>query len=600
MSSVPEREEIDDKYKWDIESLYQNKEEWEKDREKLEEQLEEISDLEGKVAQSPQLLLETLELYEGIRRNLNSLSRYASMKNDEDTRNPDYQKLSSRADALSAKVNSITSFIEPEIQEISDEDFERMVEQNPELEKYNHYMDDILRLKPHTRSKEVEEVLSDLGEVIGAPAEIYQILSNADIEFPTVQKPSGEKVEISNSNFNKLMKHHNRDFRKKVHENLYDEFGEVNNTVGSTLSNTIKSHVKTAKIRNYETSRKAALDSSNIPVEVYDNLVDVIRDNLDLLHRHMYLKKKSLGVDDLKTWDLYMPVADSETPEISFEEAKSHLVQALAPLGESYQEKVEEALESDGWVDVYENKGKRSGGYSGGSYDSKPFILMNYQKDISSMYTLVHELGHSMHSHYSTNNQSYFDSQYKIFVAEVASTVNEALLTHHLIQNIDDEDFQRHILSHYLERFRSTIYTQTMFAEFEQIIHEEIENEGALTPKYLDQKYLELKSDFYAPAVLDDRIAREWMRIPHFYYDFYVYQYATGMSAATAISARILNEEDGSDKIRENYINFLKEGGSKYPLELLKDVGIDMSSPEPIRKALEVYEEHLDKMEKLV
>lgn len=600
MSSVPERDEIDEEHKWDIESVYQSKEEWEKDREVLENLLKQASDFEGKVVESPDKLFETLELYEDIRKKLNSLSRYASMKSDEDTRKQEYQRLSSRADALSSKVSSETSFIEPEIQEMSDEELEKMVEEKPELEKYEHYIGDILRMKPHTRSKEVEEVLSDLGEVLGAPGEIFQMLSDADMEFPTVEKPNGEEVEISSANFTKLLQHQDREFRQEVHEKFYDEIGDVRNTIGSTLANATKTHVKTAKIRNYDTSREAAIKPSNIPEEVYDNLVRVIHNNLDLLHRHAELKKKSLDVDELNTWDLYMPLADSESPEISFEDAKSHVIEAVSVLGDGYQEKVEEALNSEGWVDVYENKGKRSGAYSGGSYESKPFILMNYQEDINSMYTLAHELGHSMHSHYSTKNQTYFDSQYKIFVAEVASTVNEALLTEHLLDKVEDEEFRRHILSHYLERFRSTIYRQTMFAEFEQKIHEEIENDGALTPDLLDEKYRDLKSDFYEPAVIDDRIAREWMRIPHFYYNFYVFQYSTGMSAATALSSHILGDGADSENARKRYIEFLKKGGSEYPLELLQDAGVDMSSPKPIKEALEVYEEHLEKMEKLV
>jgi len=600
MSSVPERDEIDEEHKWDIESLYQGKENWENDREEVEKLLEDIVNFEGEVVESPEKLFETLELYENIKRKMSDLSRYASMKSDEDTRKPEYQKLSSRADALSAKVSSKTSFIEPEIQELSDKEFREMVEQKSELEKYEHYVDDILRMKPHTRSKEVEEVLSDLGEVLGAPGEIYQMLSDADMEFPTVEKPSGEEVEISSANFTKLLQNQDREFRQEVHEKFYDEIGDVRNTIGSTLANATRTHVKTAKIRNYDTSREAALDSSNIPVEVYDNLVEVIRDNIDLLHKHAELKKKSLDVDELKTWDLYMPLADSESPEIRFEEAKSHVVEAISVLGDGYQEKVEDALESEGWVDVYENKGKRSGAYSGGSYDSKPFILMNYQDDINSLYTLAHELGHSMHSHYATENQPYFDSMYKIFVAEVASTVNEALLTQHLLETVEDEDFRRHILSHYLERFRSTIYRQTMFAEFEQRIHEEIESDGALTPDHLDEEYRDLKSEFYEPAVIDDRIAREWMRIPHFYYNFYVFQYSTGMSAATALSAHILGNGEASEDARKRYIEFLKKGGSEYPIELLQDAGVDMSSPEPIKEALEVYEKYLEKMEKLV
>lgn len=600
MSSVPKREEIDEDYKWDIESLYQSKEEWEKDREELEKLIDQIAEYEGRVTDSPEKLFKTLELYEKIKRKLNNLSSYASMKKDEDTRKQEYQELATRADALSAKVSSVTSFIQPEIQELSREDFDQMVKQESELKKYEHYVDDILRMKTHTRSKEVEEVLSDLSEVLGAPGEIYQMLSDADMEFPTVEKPNGDEVEISNSNFTKLLQHQDRNFRKKVHENFYDEIGNVRNTIGSTLANSTRTHVKTAKIRNYDSAREASLDSSKIPVEVYDNLVEVIRDNLDLLHKHVELKKKSLDVEELKTWDLYMPLADSEGPEISFDEAKNHVIEAVSALGDEYQEKVEDALESKGWVDVYENKGKRSGAYSGGSYDSKPFILMNYQEDISSMYTLAHELGHSMHSYYTNENQPYIYSGYEIFVAEVASTVNEALLTHHLLEEVDDEDFRRHILSHYLERFRSTIYRQTMFAEFEQKIHAKVEEGGALTPDYLDEEYKGLKSEFYETAVIDDRIVREWMRIPHFYYNFYVFQYSTGMSAATALSKHILGNGEAAETARKQYIEFLKKGGSEYPLELLKDAGVDMSSKEPIEEALKVYEEYLEKMEKMV
>lgn len=600
MSSVPERDEIDEEYKWDIESLYNSLDQWEKDRSSLEDLLEELNQMEGEVTDKPEKLLQVLELYEKVERKLNSLSRYASMKKDEDTRKQEYQKLSAQAEALSAKVSSLTSFIRPEIQQLSTEEFEEMINKEPGLEKYQHYVDDIIRMKPHTRSKEVEEVLSDLSEVLGAPGEIYQMLSDADMEFPEVEKPSGEKVRISNANFTNLLQNPDRDFRKEVHEKFYDEIGTVRNTIGSALANSTRTHVKTAKIRNYDTARKASLHSSKIPVEVYDNLVEVIHDNLDLLHRHIELKKKSLDVDELKTWDLYMPLADSESPEISFEDAKSHVIEAVSPLGEEYREQVRDALEEEKWVDVYENKGKRSGAYSGGSYDSKPFILMNYQKDISSMYTLAHELGHSMHSYYTNENQSFINSHYKIFVAEVASTVNEALLTHHLLETVEDEEFRRHILSHYLERFRSTIYRQTLFAEFEQKIHQEIEEGGALTPDYLDQEYGELKSEFYDPAVIDDKVAREWMRIPHFYYNFYVFQYSTGMSAATALSAHILGDGSNSDEARKRYIEFLKKGGSEYPIQLLKDAGVDMSSPEPVSEALEVYDERLKEMEKLV
>lgn len=597
MSSVPERDEISEEYKWDVDSLYTDIDEWEEDKQEVENLLERLEEFNNRVTESAETLLEIIELYQEMHRKLQDLGRYASMKQDEDTRKEKYQKLSSQADSLKAKVNSVTSFLEPEIQELDEDRFEEMVEEEPGLENYRHYIDDILRMKPHTRSEEVEGVLSQLGEVLGAPGEIYQMLSDADMEFPVVEKPDGEEVRITSANFTKLLQHQNRDFRRKVHEKFYGELGNVRNTVGSTLENTTRTHVKTTRIRNYDSARKAALQPSKIPEEVYDNLIETVKDNLDLLHRHTELKQKALDVEELKPWDLYMPLVDSESPEISFEDAQSHVIQAVSVLGDEYRDKAEKGLTSEGWVDVYENKGKRSGAYSGGSYDSKPFILMNYQDDIESMFTLAHELGHSMHSYFTNQNQPYIYSGYKIFVAEVASTVNEALLTRHLLETVEDEDFRRHILSHYLERFRNTIYRQTMFADFEQRIHREIEEGGALTPDHLDQEYRELKSGFYEPAVLDEEIAREWMRIPHFYYNFYVYQYATGMSAATALAAQILKE---GEEAAERYREFLKKGSSDYPLELLKDAGVNMSSPKPVEKALEVYEEHLDEMEELV
>lgn len=588
---MPEREDIDNDYKWNVDQVYSSEEEWKAEREEVEQLIDEISGFTGSVTDSPEDLLQALELYEKLMRKVGKLSRYASMKKDEDTREQEYQSLYSRAKSLSSKASSATSFIEPEIQEAGSERIEELVEEESDLERYRHYFDDVLRKREHTRSREVEEVVSSLSEVLGSGG-VYQTFTNADLKFPTVEKPDGTEIEITQSNFTKLLKHDKRSFRRNVYEKFYDRIAEYRNTIGSTLEDSVKTDVRLANIRNYDTARKASLDSSNIPVKVYDNLVDTVRDNLDALHRHAEMKQEHLGVDKLSMWDVYMPLTEDD-PEIDYEDAKEHVLNAVKPMGDEYVQAMRRGLET-GWVDVYENRGKRSGAYSGGSYDTEPFILMNYQDDINSMYTLAHELGHSMHSYFTCEEQPYIYSDYPIFLAEVASTVNESLLTRYLLENVDDKRIKRAALSHSLENFRNTLYRQTMFADFEHHIHRQVENCEALTPDSLDEAYRGLKSDFYRPADIDDRIAREWMRIPHFYWSYYVFQYSTGMSAAMTLSEKIVEESP------EDYLGFLKSGSSRYPLETLKDAGVDMSSPSPVEEAISIYRKRMDEMEKLL
>ncbi|MDH5019221.1 oligoendopeptidase F [Halobacterium rubrum] len=596
MSSVPEREELDDEYKWDLESIYATDEDWEDGFEALQAKLEDLEAYEGRLTEDGDTLLDALELRDDIYREAEKVSSYARMRSDEDTRDQEYQALRARGASLMTEVSSATSFFDPELQDCTREELQAMVEETPDLEEYEHYFDDVLRMKPHTRSAEVEALLSDLGEVFGAPSDAYNMLTDADLEFPTVEDPDGEDVEISQANFTKLLKEPDREFRQTVHEEFYETIGDVRNTIGSTMKNQMKKDVKLAEARNYDTARQAALDDGNIPVEVYDTLVDTVDDNLDKLHRHADLKREALGVDELEMWDLYMPIVDSESPEIGYEEAREHVVEAVAPLGDDYQQRVAEGLDSN-WVDVYENRGKRSGAYSGGTYDTQPFILMNYQDDISSMFTLAHELGHSLHSQYTSEQQPYVYSQYEIFVAEVASTVNEALLVNHLLDTVEDDHFRRHILNEYLERFRSTLYRQTLFADVEQRLHELTREGEALTPDRVDDVYGDRKRAYYANANVDDHIEREWMRIPHFYYNFYVFQYATGISAAVALVQDILEE---GQPAADRYLEFLERGSSEYPLELLRDAGVDMSTSEPIERALGVYDDYLGEAEDLV
>jgi len=611
MSSVPERGDIEEQYKWDLESLYDTEEEWERQFEESQSRLDELRAFEGRVTEDAETVLDLLETYESVMRQVANVTAYARMRRDEDTRDGDRQAMFTRAQSLATEADSATSFVEPELQELDFEDVEELMQAEPDLRQYEHFFDNILRTKPHTRSAEVENLLAELGEVTGASGEIYNMLADADMEFPAVETPEGEARQITLNNFTTLQKHENREFRREVYETFYDEWEEVRNTVGTAYRNSVKKDEKLAKARNYDSAREAALDGPNIPTEVYDTLVDTVRDNLDKLHRHADLKREAIGVsesadsegsqtesdsaEDLQMWDLYVPLVDGESPEITYEDACEYVTEAVAPLGEEYQSRLAEGLESQ-WVDVYETAGKRSGAYSGGTYDSQPYILMNYQDDVESMYTLAHELGHSMHSELASEQQPYVYGDYTIFIAEIASTVNETLLTHHLLDTVEDERLRRHILNQYLERFRSTLYRQTMFAEFEQRAHELSAEGEPLTADRLDQLYSDLKGDYYEPAVVDERIAREWMRIPHFYRAFYVFQYSTGICAAVALVEAIREE---GEPAAQRYREFLQSGSHGYPLELLEQAGVDMTDSEPIEQALSVYDEYLDEYEQL-
>jgi len=590
MSSVPERSEIDAEHKWDLEGIYATDEDWEAAYEAVADRLDELRAYEGDVTDDAGTLLELLELREEITREVAQVTTYARLRSTEDTRNQEYQAMAAKGSSLRSDAASAVSFLEPELQELTRADVDDFAEAEPDLAAYDHYFDDVFRQKAHTRSAEVEEVLADLSEVTSAPSDIYSMLTNADMSYGVVEGPDGEDVEITQANFTKLQTKPDREFRERVHETFYEEWADVRNTVGTSLEKAVRSHVTSAEIRGYDTARAAALDGSNVPVTVYDNLVDGVHDNLDALHRHAELKRRALGVDELRSHDLYMSLTGEEGPDVEYEQAKEWVIEAVAPLGAEYQDRMREGLDSR-WVDVYENRGKRSGAFSSGTYDTQPYILLNYQDDIASMFTLAHELGHSMHSELAGDAQPWHDASYEIFVAEIASTVNETLLTNHLLDTLEDDELRTHVLDEYLERFRSTLFRQTMFADFEQRIHERVENDQPLTPDAFDQVYGDLKREFYAPATLEGGVEREWERIPHFYYDFYVYQYSTGIAAAAAIVDRIEREGDAA---AADYREMLKAGGSDYPLNVVERSRVDMATPEPVDAAISVYREYLE------
>lgn len=594
---IPERVDIDPKYKWDLASMYKDEAHWNQVYNEVTSLTEDFAKYEGNLITSGSQLFKALEDMGEITRRVRSLYSYASMNLDQDTRVGKSQELSSRALGAYVLVSEKTSFVEPEILSLTDAKIEEFYKAEPKLEKYRHYLNDTLRLKDYVLSAREESILAQMGEVSAAPQTIFSMLNNADLTFETIIGENGKEIEITHGNFIPLLESEDRGVRERAFKSLYKTYGSFKNTFAASLNGDLKKNIFESNLRGYKSSREASLAKNNVELSVYDNLIESIHDNLDTMYKYMEIRKRALGLDELHMYDLHTPMVKDFEMKIAYEDGVELVKEGLKPLGSEYMEVVEEGF-SSGWIDVYENRGKRSGAYSGGSYDSKPYILLNYHDTLDNVFTTAHEMGHSIHSYFTRKNQPYVYGDYCIFVAEVASTVNESLLINHMLDKAVDKKERLFLINHYLDTFKSTVFRQTMFAEFEKIMNEHLEAGGALTADFLCQEYKKLNELYYGPGVvIDEEIAMEWARIPHFYYNYYVFQYATGYSAAASLTEKIL--EEGQPAV-DDYIGFLKSGSSDYPLEVLKRAGVDMTTREPVDKAMKLFKKLVDEMDSLI
>ncbi len=590
------RNDIDKKYRWDLEKMYPNEDLWLKDISKAETLTEEFLQRKGKVMDNSRSLLEALKAMDDIGLLIEKAFVYARMKMDEDNRDSHRQAMFDKINTYASKILSALSFLTPEILSSEEKTVKMFIDENPRLRVYRHMLEGIFNRKEHILSEKEENLLANLGQVTSAPHSIFNILNNSDLKFGSITDDYGNEIEITHGNYINFMESHNREVRKAAFERMYQTYADMINLIGTTYSYSVKTDVVYSQVRKYSSARDSALSRDKIPESVYDNLINVVSSNLSNLHRYMKLRKDELGVDELKMWDIYVPLVKLPEMNIPFEEGVDIMLKALKPLGQEYSNALKKGVESR-WIDVYETPGKTSGAYSFGSYDSMPYSLMNYTDTLKDVFTLVHEMGHSMHSFFTRKTQPYVYGDHSIFTAEVASTVNESLLIRYLLNQNPDNEMKKYLLNFYLEEFRGTLFRQTMFAEFEHKCHSFVESGGSLTPDWLNTEYENLNRKYYGKVVgEDDYIKYEWARIPHFYRAYYVYQYATGFSAATAISKKIL---EGGEKERNDYLTFLTLGSSKYPVDLLKIAGVDMSSPEPVKKAMETFNSLLDEFETL-
>lgn len=594
---VKDRKDIDVKDTWNLESIYANNELWEEDYAALEKDAAEFAKLKGAIEADVSKIPAVLDAYYGLHRRLSKLSVYARMRFDQDTTDSTYQTMSAKIGSLGVKIGAASAFVEPEILSYSKEQLEAAEKENERTAYYGRKIEEMLRGQEHTLDAEKEELLAAAGDMAEAPDDIFSVLMNADMKYPDIVLEDGTHLPLTNSTYISYMESPDRAVREGAFKTLYGQIASLKNTFAAIYRGNLKQAKFYAQSRKYSSARAMYLADSNVPESVYDNLLSAVHEALPMMYRYVAVRKKVLGVDKLHMYDVYTPIVAAQNQTYEFEQAKQMVLEALKPMGEDYLSHAREGLENR-WIDIYPNKGKKGGAYSWGCYDSQPFILLNYTKNLDSVFTLIHEMGHSIHSYYSITAQDYAYSDYKIFVAEVASTCNECLLMHDLLEKTTDKEQRKYLLNHYLDSFKGTLFCQTMFAEFEKTAHDYCAQGKPLTAEALSQMYLELNQKYFGPDMeKDEEIAYEWMRIPHFYTPFYVYQYATGYSAAVALSAKILKE--GKPAV-DAYMSFLKGGESKDPIDLLKMAGVDMTTEKPVADALALFGELVAELEALV
>ena len=593
---VKDRKDIDVKDTWNLESIYANNELWEEEYAALEKEAEEFAKLKGAIEADVSKIPAVLDAYYGLHRRLSKLSVYARMRFDQDTTDSTYQTMSAKIGSLGVKIGAASAFVEPEILSYSKEQLEAAEKENERTAYYGRKIEEMLRGQEHTLDAEKEELLAAAGDMAEAPDDIFSVLMNADMKYPDIVLEDGTHLPLTNSTYISYMESPDRAVREGAFKTLYGQIASLKNTFAAIYRGNLKQAKFYAQSRKYSSARAMYLADSNVPESVYDNLLSAVHEALPMMYRYVAVRKKVLGVDKLHMYDVYTPIVAAQNQTYEFEQAKQMVLEALKPMGEDYLSHAREGLENR-WIDIYPNKGKKGGAYSWGCYDSQPFILLNYTKNLDSVFTLIHEMGHSIHSYYSRTAQDYAYSDYKIFVAEVASTCNECLLMHDLLEKTTDKEQRKYLLNHYLDSFKGTLFRQTMFAEFEKTAHDYCAQGKPLTAEALSQMYLELNQKYFGPDMeKDEEIAYEWMRIPHFYTPFYVYQYATGYSAAVALSAKILKE--GKPAV-DAYMSFLKGGESKDPIDLLKMAGVDMTTEKPVADALALFGELVAELEAL-
>lgn len=597
IKELPKRDEVPVEKTWDLEAIFASDDDWYKELENAQQMIPKIESFQGQVGKSAKQLHELLVFQDEISHKIGLLYTYAHMRKDQDTTNAYYQEMNAKAESAFTKIASSMSYIVPEILALPSGKVEEFLEQYEPLRLYEHTLDEITRQSPHVLSEKEEKLLAGFSEIGANPSQTFGALNNADLTFPSIKNEDGEEVDLTHGRYVGFLKSDDRNVRKSAFDAMYDTFGSFKTTFASTLGGHIKKNNYNAEVRNYDSARQAKLNKNNIPETVYDNLTEAVNDRLPLLHRYIELRKEVLELDEVHMYDIYTPLVKDAELEVSYEKAKELILEGLDPLGEEYLSIVRNGFDQR-WIDVEENKGKRSGAYSSGHYGTNPYILMNWQDNVNNLFTLAHELGHSLHSYYTHENQPYRYGNYSIFVAEVASTCNEALLNDHMLKNTKSKKEKLYLLNNFLEGFRGTVFRQTMFAEFEHLIHVKAQEGEALTADKLTEIYYDLNKKYFGKnVVIDEKIGLEWARIPHFYMGYYVYQYSTGYAAATALASQILTE---GEPAVNRYKSFLKAGSSDYPIEVLKRAGVDMTSKQPIIAALDVFEEKLNELENLL